>query len=255
MGFERLSPGTIEWDAYYANHIFRYQFAMQQLVGQNKMKVLDAACGVGFGSQYLAMNGIKKIIAIDRNEKALRIAKDEFAHSAVTYIQDDCHTLINASSYGLFDAVVSMETLEHLPDPHAFLKSCYALLVPGGLLIVSTPNAAVSSPNGEIKWEFHEKEYTTDELNEILVLNGFINIQLFGQSYSAIGRLRDAMRAELNKINSNPFARVGRYLQKVARGLQPASVLPEKIEDFQIVSGDSMNSEQPFVLLAMGYKP
>ena len=164
MGFERLSPGKIEWDAYYANHIFRYQFALNKLIAAGKMKVLDAACGVGFGANYLANNGVEKIIAIDRNDAALKLAQENFAHPAISFLKDDCHTLMNASAFGTFNAIVSIETLEHLPDPQSFISRCFSLLETGGLLIVSTPNSAITSPNGEISWEYHEKEYSCEEL-------------------------------------------------------------------------------------------
>ena len=251
MGFERLSPGTVEWEAYYANHLFRYQFALNNLKEDRKIKILDAACGVGFGSHFLAVNGIKEITGIDRNEEALKLANEKFFHKAISYIQDDCHTLSKASEFGLYDAIVSMETLEHMPQPDAFIKSCYSSLEKGGLLIVSTPNAAITSPDGEINWEFHEKEYTADELVKILSDHGFQNIRLFGQGYSAIGKLRDQIRSELNIINSNPFARLGRFIQKLLKGYTSKAVLPEQIEDFEISLPGDFIAKKPFVLIAV----
>jgi hypothetical protein len=54
MAIERIVPGTKEWDAFYANHIFRYQFAANILKEDSIAKLLDAACGVGYGSAFLA---------------------------------------------------------------------------------------------------------------------------------------------------------------------------------------------------------
>lgn len=255
MAIERITPGTLEWDAFYANHIFRYQFALDKLLEAGKAKVLDAACGVGFGSRYLVNNGITSLVAVDRDDAALKIAIKNFAHPAISFLKDDCHTLTNASTHGLFGGIVSLETLEHLPDPQAFIKSCYSLLGKDGLLIISTPNATVTSPDGKPLWKYHEKEYTAVELKTILEENGFVNVQLFGQSYSLIGKLRDSIRSEFNKINSNPFSRAGRWFQKIIRGYSFSAVLPEKIEDFVITSPEEFNSNVPFVLIAVANKP
>jgi len=253
MSFERIIPGTIEWDAYYANHIFRYQFALEKLQSTNKSKVLDAACGVGYGADYLSRNGIKSLVAIDRNENALAIATAKFSRENILYLKDDCLTFEHATQYGKFDAVVSFETLEHLSKPAAFIKNCYSVLEPKGLFIISTPNASVTSPGGQTKWEYHEKEYIPEELKLILKDNGFDRIELYGQCYSQIGSLRKSMRAELNRINSNPFARAGRLLQKM-KGIRFSAVLPEEVEDFKIMPYESFKDNQPFVLIALAYK-
>jgi SAM-dependent methyltransferase len=251
MAFERLSPGNVEWDAYFANHIFRYQFAGEQLKRLNKTKVLDAACGVGFGSQFLASDGMESVVAVDRNEEALAIAAKNFSHPNIVYLTDDCHVLDNARRYGPFPAIVSFETLEHLPDPKAFLKQCYSLLEPGGVMILSTPNSNVSSPDGHVEWEFHEKEYTPEELEELLQEAGFSQITLYGQGLTPTGVFRQDIRAELNKINSNPFLRLGRLLQRILKGHRHPATLPEKITDFEITPKESFGSNPPFVTIAV----
>ena len=254
MGFERIVPGTVEWDAYFANHIFRYRYALQQLRSHNKQKTLDAACGVGYGTHFLASEGTGQLVGVDRDDDALKIATDKFSHPSLTYLKDDCHTLENASRHGPFDSVVSFETLEHLPKPEAFLKQSFSLLEPGGILIISTPNASVTSPGGTTDWEFHEKEYTSDELMTIIRQSGYKDCMIYGQSYSAIGKLRQEVRAELNTINSNPFNRAGRQIQKILKGHSQRAVLPEKIEDFEITKPEDFITNPPFVLLAVAFK-
>ena len=51
MSFERIEPGTTEWEAFYANHIHRYRFGTEILRERRAEKVLDAACGVGYGTR------------------------------------------------------------------------------------------------------------------------------------------------------------------------------------------------------------
>ena len=70
-------------------------------------------------------------------------------------------------------------------------------------------------------------------------------------------RLRDQMRAEFNKINSSPFIRIGKIMQKVFKGHKFAAVLPELSEDFEIKlyndTKEISNSgtKGPFVLIAV----
>lgn len=257
MAIERIAPGTIEWDAFFANHISRYIFAKEQIEQIKAINLLDAACGVGYGSFFLGEKEELTITAIDRSLEALSIASNIFARKNVHFLADDCHTLTNASIKGPFDCIVSFETLEHLPSPDLFIKSCFRNLKKGGRLIISTPNQVVSSPDGKLNWEYHEKEYTPEELVFILSAAGFSSIDLFGQQMTLIGNLREQMRAELNKLNSNPFMRVGRKIQKLMRGHRFTAVLPEQTEDFEIKLYNSpqdissAGANGPFVLIAV----
>lgn len=257
MAIERIVPGTLEWDAFYANHICRYHFAKEQIQNKNAVKILDAACGVGYGSFFLGTDEQLEITAVDRSKEALKIAKEKFTKANINFIEDDCHTLQNAAAFAPYDCVVSFETLEHLPSPELFIRSCYHNLAQGGALIISTPNQLVSSPDGNIKWEFHEKEYKPDELFKFLSVEGFSEINIFGQQMTFIGKLRDQFRAELNKINSNPFIRIGKKIQEVLRGRKFSAILPEQAEDFEIVAYKNpdeiitLGKKGPFVLIAV----
>jgi SAM-dependent methyltransferase len=256
MAIERIIPGTTEWEAFYANHIKRYQFAVSLLPIEKDLNILDAACGVGYGSFLLSSIPNSKIIAIDRSHVALEIARSTYSKDNVQYLEDDCHTLGNSNSFGPFDVIVSFETLEHLPKPDKFLKQCYTNLQKGGKLIISTPNQIVSSKENLQKWEFHEKEYTPDEFYTILQNTGFLNIQLFGQELTSIGKLRKQFRSELNTILSNPFIRIGQLLQRIFKRHIFSTPLPEQLEDFDVVYYKNHLSidasvNGPFVLIAV----
>lgn len=257
MAYERLVPGTVEWDLYYANHQARYLFALSQLKKNNCNKVLDAATGVGYGANLLSANGVKEIVAIDRSADAVKTANIKFKTAGIDFMEDDCEKFLKCSHGFPFDAVVSFETLEHLPHPALFLKNCYEALKPNGILIISTPNKLVSSPGGHKDWEYHEKEYTACELLQLLREEGFIDIQLYGQQYTPIGKLRREMRADLNALNFNPFIKLGKWIQKTFRGRAFKTPLPEKLEDFEIAEyiNPELIAEKgeagPFVLVAV----
>ncbi|MEO6327600.1 MAG: class I SAM-dependent methyltransferase [Ginsengibacter sp.] len=257
MSFERIVPGTKEWDMYYANHQSRYQFAVDYLADYNCKKVLDAATGVGFGANILAQRNIENIIAIDRNDNAIDLARKHFQHQKIHFIKDDCETFEQSKKYFPFDAVVSFETLEHLPNPMQFLDNCKRALQPDGQLIISTPNKLVSSPGGKVSWAFHETEYTAGELITLLKNEGFNDIKLFGQQFTLVGILRRQMRSELNRINFNPFIRLGNWVQHYVRRISFNTVLPEQPEDFEILEykySDDIDSKKmngPFVLIAV----
>jgi len=233
VSFERIEPGTTEWDAYFASHIHRYHFAAQRLLEHGSRKILDAACGVGYGSHHLASTMASEVIGVDRDEHALAIANRDFQRDNVRFILDDCETLREACKHGPFDAVVSFETLEHLKQPSQFLSAVRDLLKPDGSAIVSIPNSDVAS---SADWEFHERDFNAGEFEEILTNADFCRLDFHGQYMNSLGRLREQIRAEANRIRFNPSFRLGAWLQKRLRNHHLPPPLPEQIEDFEMHS-------------------
>ncbi len=257
MSVERIVPNTREWEAYYANHICRYMFASRLVQARQATRVLDAACGVGYGSNHLATTTGANVVGVDRSQEALAVAGQHFAGKAIQFLSDDCHTLEAASKHGPYDVIVSFETLEHLAEPKRFLAACSRNLRPGGTLIVSTPNRYVTSPVGKPKNPFHETEYTAEEFVSLLGEARLNNVQLFGQCYTPVGRLRNQVRSEIGQITSNPLFRVGRWLQSTLKGTRFSAVMPESIDDFEVrpfqTAGElsSLGVEGPFVAIGL----
>jgi ubiquinone/menaquinone biosynthesis C-methylase UbiE len=254
---ERIVPHTKEWEAYYANHIFRYDFAERQI--KHPIRILDAACGVGYGTCFLADKFGVETIGVDVSESALAVAENQFKTDKTVFIRDDCESLKKIT--GIFSHAVSYETFEHLENPDSFLTRAYELLDVNGALILSTPNADVTSPDRKVEWAFHEKEYRASELVELVQTAGFKNIRLFGQTYSSLGLLRNEMRKELNRLHHNPWIRLGKWMQRKTRGIDSSYVvLPEQVEDFEMIKFadpqecEKMLSEGPFVLIAVAQK-
>jgi SAM-dependent methyltransferase len=257
MSVERIVPNTEKWQAYYANHICRYIFASRLLKEIKAKRILDAACGVGYGTNHLATSTGAQVVGIDRSEEALGIAGRSFASMGARFLSDDCHKLDAASGYGPYDAIVSFETLEHLPQPERFLDSCFKNLQPAGLFIVSSPNKHVTCVPGRPQNPFHEREFFPEEFTSLLTQAGFSNVKLFGQCYTPIGRMRNQVRSELNLLWSNPVLKVGRWLQRALRGGTNAALLPENLDDFEVRAFGTaeemskMGDQGPFVAVAV----
>ena len=123
MSIERLEPNTTEWTAFHANHLARYRFAVHALGDPAPRRILDAACGVGYGSRHLANALGAHVVGIDRSEHALAVARREFAADRVEFLRDDCETLTGVAALGPFDALVTFETLGHLAHPDRFPRA------------------------------------------------------------------------------------------------------------------------------------
>jgi 2-polyprenyl-6-hydroxyphenyl methylase/3-demethylubiquinone-9 3-methyltransferase len=102
---------------------------------------LDVGCGAGLLAEPLARLGAE-VTAIDAAAELIEAAK---AHAAGQGLAIDYRHAAVEDIGGSFDLVTSMEVIEHVADPQAFLKSLSARLAPGGLLVLSTPNRTALS--------------------------------------------------------------------------------------------------------------
>lgn len=141
---ERLIPGIHPIQDYFS-HIARYLFSLDFLRLDDI--VLDIACGVGYGSNYIA-DKCKKVIGIDVSKDAVSYAKKNYADNLkgnITFMEGNAEKIpLNSESV---DAVVSFETIEHLLNPGTFLAECNRVLKNKGHFIVSTPNKKLSDSN------------------------------------------------------------------------------------------------------------
>ena len=105
-------------------------------------KVLDVGCGGGLLSEGMALRGAH-VTGIDMGEAPLNVARLHGMESGVKvdYRQTTIEELARDPEHaGQYDAVTCLEMLEHVPDPASVIKSCAAMLRPGGHLFVSTIN-------------------------------------------------------------------------------------------------------------------
>lgn len=98
---------------------------------------LDVGCGAGLLAEPLARLGAK-VTAIDAAPELVAAAK---AHAQAQALDIDYRAATVEAVGGQFDLVTAMEVIEHVADPKSFVAALAARLAPGGLLILSTPNA------------------------------------------------------------------------------------------------------------------
>ena len=169
---ERVTPvGTPE--ALVRESHMRYLFASDFVRGAD---VLDVACGSGMGSDLMTRLGARTCVGLDLSLDAVTYAARRYPRCSFAV----CDATRLAARESSADCIVSLETLEHLPDPEGFVAQCARVLRPGGRFVVSTPNRPVSrwlGPN-----PFHVREFTRDELLQLLGRH-FSECELFGQNW------------------------------------------------------------------------
>ena len=168
---ERMIPESSGEDCFW-QHIFRYRFAAKYV---GKKRVLDIACGEGYGTSALQRAGAVSVIGVDVSDEVCR-------HAAAKYGVDA--KVGNAEQIplpdGSVDIVVSFETIEHVANPEKFLVEVKRVLKASGVLIVSTPNKRFYDPVGGVN-RYHCSEMTCAEF--VSLLRGQMGeIEFFGQS-------------------------------------------------------------------------
>jgi len=144
------------------DHVNRYSFARYFIKPGDV--VLDAACGVGYGTHMLAGQA-SRADGIDHNDEAVQYARIHWGRDNVRYIRGD---LLDRNVYPAgekYNVIVSFETIEHLKDDRAFLAAMSEKLLPGGLFFVSAPNADVIKAENN---PWHERHYTPQEFRGLL---------------------------------------------------------------------------------------
>ncbi len=166
---ERMIPERSHARTFW-EHVARYQFARRYARGK---RVLDVACGEGYGAAALARSGASSVVGVDVSAEACASAARKYGLGAVV---GDAHRLPLADR-GV-DLVVSFETIEHLARPSLFLDECARVLVDDGTLIVSTPNRPVYA--AEVKNPHHVGEFDRAEFVAMLA-ERFGSVDLFTQ--------------------------------------------------------------------------
>ena len=171
---ERTLPDVPAENYWYRRHLAVYEWIGARTLGA---RVLDMACGEGYGSAVLA-RGARSVVGVDANP-------DAFAHARARYCQDNLsfeRGLVETHGEpGGYDAVVFLQTIEHVHDPVAVLAHLGSRLTAGGTLYVSTPNLLTIAPAGAEKSDnpWHLKEYRAEDF-DTLCRTVFARVELLG---------------------------------------------------------------------------
>lgn len=158
---ERMIPEHNQGREIYLEHITRYKFATQFVKGKI---VLDIACGSGYGTKILADNGAEFVYGIDVSKETIEYCKRKYNYSNVDFKVGNVKEIFLPENS--VDVIISFETLEHVDSntQQIFMKEIKRILRPGGVLVISTPNASIDSGENP----FHLKELSINEFNSYL---------------------------------------------------------------------------------------
>ena len=216
-------------------HICRYDFAAG--LAKNKV-VLDIACGAGYGSIYLKTKGAKMVLGGDVNRDAVEYAKAHYRGKELAFLRLDAMNL--PFSQGIFDVIVSFETIEHLKNNRQFLSACKKVLKKNGLLICSTPNRSITlSDLSRPLNPFHLYEFTVKEFYDLLS-EYFKNVDIYVQDFL---NLRQIVMYKL-------YGSGAKFLSLTLIGRKIRDIIWEKSMDFKILLW-KRNVMAPFPFLSV----
>ena len=177
---ERTLPDVPEENYWFRRHLAVYEWIAEQVAGQT---VVDMACGEGYGTAVLARRAAR-VTGVDANPEAHAHAAAKYTAPGVRFERD----LIDHYSEPC-DAVVFLQTIEHVQDPAAVLRHFKAM---AGVAFVSTPNLLTLAPEGAEKSDnpWHVKEYRAEEFRE-LCESVFGRVEIYGLFHARKLRLHE----------------------------------------------------------------
>jgi SAM-dependent methyltransferase len=169
---ERTLPDVPAENYWYRRHLVVYRWIAERCRG---LDVVDMACGEGYGTDVLAGRAAR-VAGVDANPEAHEHARLKYTRPGVSFARD----LIESYSEPC-DAVVFLQTIEHVQNPGEILDHMRSLLRPGGVAYVSTPNVLTLAPEGAEKSgnPWHVKEYRAGEFRELCEAS-FGHVEMIG---------------------------------------------------------------------------
>jgi 2-polyprenyl-3-methyl-5-hydroxy-6-metoxy-1,4-benzoquinol methylase len=192
---ERTLPDVPEENYWYRRHLAVYEWIAARTVGR---RVVDMACGEGYGSEVLA-RGAASVVGVDANPEAHEHARLRYVRQNLRFERDLVETFSEPC-----DAVVFLQTIEHVQDPLAVLAHFRDMLRPGGSAYVSTPNLLTLAPPGAEKSDnpWHVREYRAEEFRD-LCAGVFGAVELLGLFHARALRAHElALQAGWDRVHS-----------------------------------------------------
>ena len=178
---ERTLPDVPEENYWFRRHLVVYEWIAARAHGR---RVVDLACGEGYGSAVLARTA-RSVVGVDANPEA-------FEHARLKYRDVRFERNLIELWDGDVDCVVFLQTIEHVQDPDAVLDRIRTLVAPGGVAYVSTPNVLTLAPEGAERSgnPWHVREYRADEYRALCERH-FGQVDLLGLFHARKLRLHE----------------------------------------------------------------
>ncbi|MCK8489042.1 class I SAM-dependent methyltransferase [Paenibacillus sp. MBLB2552] len=215
-------------------HLSRYQ-AVKDMV--NGKKVLDAACGEGYGS-FLLSTSATEVIGIDISKESIDHAKKKYRADNLLFLQASVDDMPIANES--LDIVVSFETIEHVEEEiqRKFLQEVVRILNRTGRFVISTPDKSFYSDERNYQNPFHKKEFYKEEFIGLLK-EYFGVVELFYQRQEVSMVIANESKEVVNHIYSDNFKQneMGMYLIAVC------SEVSSSDDNISLISTGNPNSQ------------
>jgi SAM-dependent methyltransferase len=189
---ERTLPDVAEENYWFRRHLAAYEWIAERVRG---LRVVDLACGEGYGSAVLARTAAQ-VVGVDANPEAheharlrYRLGNLSFERGLVEEFEGPC------------DAIVFLQTIEHVSEPGRLLER-FASAAP--LAYISTPNRLTLAPSGAEKSDnpWHLREYSPDQFRALLEPR-FASVEVLGLYHAGKLRIHElALRLGWDRVHS-----------------------------------------------------
>jgi 2-polyprenyl-3-methyl-5-hydroxy-6-metoxy-1,4-benzoquinol methylase len=169
---ERTLPDVPEENYWFRRHLVVYEWIAAQVTG---LRAIDMACGEGYGSDVLARTATS-VVGVDANPDAYEHARLRYPRANLRFVRDLVGSFSEAA-----DAVVFLQTIEHVEEPGAVLDHFRSLVGERGAVFVSTPNVLTLAPKGAARSDnpWHVHEYRSEEFEQLCRAH-FTSVEMYG---------------------------------------------------------------------------
>jgi SAM-dependent methyltransferase len=208
---ERTLPDVPEENYWYRRHVAVYEWIAERCAG---LRVVDLACGEGYGSDLLASRAAE-VVGVDANPEAFEHARARYRRPNLSFERGVVEDYDRPA-----DAVVFLQTIEHIHEPDRLLEQI-ARIAPTAY--ISTPNRLTLAPPGAEKSDnpWHLREYDEAEYRELLERH-FGGVELLGLFHARKLRAHElAIRAGWDRVHpalhlTKPF--YDRFIPAISAG-------------------------------------